>query len=48
MYSDNSDTPIWATNTGGRGNGNVFLTVQNDGNVVLYSGEPLWATATNK
>jgi hypothetical protein len=48
MCSDNGGSPIWATNTGGRGKGNVFLTVQNDGNVVLYKDEALWATATNK
>ncbi|KAJ5703723.1 hypothetical protein N7493_010861 [Penicillium malachiteum] len=47
MYTEDG-TPIWATNTGGQGNSNTFLTVQNDGNVVLYKvSEVLWASGTN-
>ncbi|MFY0577132.1 hypothetical protein ACN28S_24960 [Cystobacter fuscus] len=40
---------VWATNTGGRPGGSVFLLVQDDGNVVLYDSNgviPLWATNT--
>jgi hypothetical protein len=38
-------TPLWASGTGGTGAG--VLSIQGDGNVVLYAGgRPVWATST--
>ncbi|KAK5988267.1 Mannose-specific lectin [Cladobotryum mycophilum] len=48
MY-DNNGTAIWHTNTASpTGDSTVICAVQNDGNVVLYKGTPIWASSTNK
>jgi outer membrane protein assembly factor BamB len=40
-------TAIWHTDTSaGKGNTTTTLAVQNDGNVVLYNGTPIWASET--
>lgn len=44
MYSTEDDEAIWHSNTAGRDN--VILAMQNDGNLVLYRGDPVWATST--
>jgi len=47
--SDNGDKPIWSTGTTLRSGGDkVVLTVQNDGNAVLYKGEALWGSNSMK
>jgi hypothetical protein len=44
----NAATPVWASNTVGRG-GNPRLVMQNDGNLVLYTDRgAVWATGTNQ
>ncbi|OJJ42411.1 hypothetical protein ASPZODRAFT_147396 [Penicilliopsis zonata CBS 506.65] len=47
---DHHQKPVWATNTGpgGPGDSTVICTVQNDGNVVLYKGTPIWSSNTHK
>lgn len=48
IYQD-SVIPLWATNTSGHGYTLVHISVQNDGNVVLYptgGGRAIWATHT--
>ncbi|KAI0466586.1 bulb-type lectin domain-containing protein [Xylaria cf. heliscus] len=47
MY-DNSDKPIWHTNTVKTGDSTCIVTVQNDGNVVVYKGTPIWSSETRK
>ncbi|KAF3933235.1 hypothetical protein ABW19_dt0201970 [Dactylella cylindrospora] len=48
MYDD-SGTPIWHTNTASpKGDSTVVVAVQNDGNVVLYKGTPIWSSNTYK
>ncbi|MBE8967802.1 hypothetical protein IQ277_16530 [Nostocales cyanobacterium LEGE 12452] len=44
-----SGTPVWASNTNGRGY-SCRLEVQDDGNLVIYTGfnVPVWATNTNR
>ena len=44
-----SGTPVWASNTNGRGS-SCRLQVQDDGNLVIYTGfnVPVWATNTNR
>jgi hypothetical protein len=45
---------VWASNTAGRGGGSTYLTIQEDGNLVLYNGtwtgmgqgDAIWATGT--
>jgi hypothetical protein len=47
VYNE-SNSPLWASNTIGRGAGNVRLIMQDDGNLVLYDqlNQPLWASNT--
>ncbi|KAE8350010.1 bulb-type lectin domain-containing protein [Aspergillus coremiiformis] len=48
MY-DNNGTIVWQTNTPSpKGDSTVICTVQNDGNVVLYKGTPIWSSNTMK
>ncbi|KAK6502515.1 hypothetical protein TWF506_003096 [Arthrobotrys conoides] len=48
MY-DNNGEPIWHTDTAGStGDSTVICAVQNDGNVVLYKGTPIWSSNTYK
>ncbi|KAH7011272.1 bulb-type lectin domain-containing protein [Ilyonectria destructans] len=48
MY-DNSGKATWHTNTAApKGDDTVICAVQNDGNVVLYKGTPIWSSNTNK
>ncbi|KAF2178957.1 alpha-D-mannose-specific plant lectin [Zopfia rhizophila CBS 207.26] len=48
MY-DNDGKPVWHTNTAGStGDSTVICAVQNNGNVVLYKGTPIWASKTQK
>ena len=43
-----SDQPIWASNTGGKGSPGFKLAIQSDGNVVMYGrNAPIWASNTN-
>lgn len=44
MYSTHGGQAVWASDTWGKRD--VFLIVQNDGNLVLYQGNPVWATST--
>jgi hypothetical protein len=44
VYKANSDgdkpsDAVWASNTSAKGDANAVLAVQNDGNIVIYSGE---------
>ncbi|KAE8369704.1 bulb-type lectin domain-containing protein [Aspergillus caelatus] len=46
MYDVNG-TAIWHTNTAApAGDSTTVCAVQNDGNIVLYKGTPLWASNT--
>ncbi|KXX80974.1 Mannose-specific lectin [Madurella mycetomatis] len=47
---DNNGNAVWATNAGGGdvGDSTVICTVQDDGNVVLYRGTPIWASQTKR
>ncbi|EER29923.1 hypothetical protein D8B26_007189 [Coccidioides posadasii str. Silveira] len=47
MYDDN-DKVVWETKLEGAGDSTVICAVQNDGNVVLYRGTPIWASHTQK
>jgi hypothetical protein len=48
MY-DKSGNPTWATDTANpTGDSTCIVAVQNDGNVVIYKGTPIWATKTQK
>ncbi|KAI0877451.1 bulb-type lectin domain-containing protein [Hypoxylon argillaceum] len=48
MY-DNDGTPIWHTDTASpKGNSTCIVAVQNDGNVVIYKGTPIWSSNTMK
>ncbi|KAB8257010.1 bulb-type lectin domain-containing protein [Aspergillus pseudonomiae] len=48
MY-DNNNTPLWHTDsTGSSDPSSVVCAVQNDGNVVLYTGQAIWATNTGR
>ncbi|GAB1191208.1 hypothetical protein APSETT444_000380 [Aspergillus pseudonomiae] len=47
--SDNNNTPLWHTDsTGSSDPSSVVCAVQNDGNVVLYTGQAIWATNTGR
>ncbi len=47
--SDNSGKAVWHTNTASpTGDSTVICAVQNDGNVVLYKGTPIWSSKTSK
>jgi hypothetical protein len=48
--STHDEEPVWASNTEGHGD-EVYLRVQDDGNIVLYKGEDddaeaVWASNT--
>ncbi|EPS39173.1 hypothetical protein H072_7084 [Dactylellina haptotyla CBS 200.50] len=46
---DNQGSPVWHTDTAGdKGDSTVICAVQNDGNVVLYKGTPIWSSNTYK
>ncbi|KAH7149000.1 bulb-type lectin domain-containing protein [Dactylonectria estremocensis] len=46
---DHSGNCVWHTNTASpTGNSTVICAVQNDGNVVLYKGTPIWSSNTYK
>ncbi|GAP88267.1 putative mannose-binding lectin [Rosellinia necatrix] len=48
MY-DNNETPTWHTDTAsGTGDSTCIIAVQNDGNVVMYKGTPIWSSNTQK
>ncbi|KAF7561107.1 hypothetical protein G7046_g3051 [Stylonectria norvegica] len=48
MY-DNGGKAVWHTDTAGQtGDSTVICSVQNDGNVVLYKGTPIWSSNTYK
>lgn len=48
MY-DNNDTPIWHTDTARpTGDSTCIVAVQDDGNVVVYKGTPIWSSNTQK
>ncbi|XP_002973748.2 mannose-specific lectin [Selaginella moellendorffii] len=50
LYGGQGDfNPIWASNTGGSGR-NCYLTLQPDGNLVVYDGNrrALWASGTDR
>jgi hypothetical protein len=46
VYRVGNNTPLWSSNTSGKGG--VKLIMQGDGNLVLYtsSNKPVWATNT--
>ncbi|KAL2155258.1 hypothetical protein VTH82DRAFT_3934 [Thermothelomyces myriococcoides] len=44
---DNNHNSLWSTDTYKTGNSSTILVVQNDGNVVLYNGTPIWDSKTN-
>lgn len=47
LFSTHDGTAIWHTNTAApSGDSTTICAVQNDGNVVLYKGTPLWASNT--
>lgn len=49
LYSDNNDTPIWHTDTARpTGDSTCIVAVQDDGNVVVYKGTPIWSSNTQK
>jgi len=43
---DNNGNSVWESNNDAPGDSTVVCTVQNDGNVVLYKGTPIWASNT--
>ncbi|KAF4467147.1 lectin [Fusarium albosuccineum] len=46
---DKNGTAVWHTDTAGsKGDSTVICAVQNDGNVVLYKGTPIWSSDTYK
>ncbi|KAI1810216.1 bulb-type lectin domain-containing protein [Poronia punctata] len=46
---DSNGTPTWATDTANpTGDSTCIVAVQNDGNVVVYKGTPIWASQTQK
>lgn len=46
MYNS-SGSPKWASNTYRKGTGPYILTMQSDGNLVVYgAGSPTWASGT--
>jgi hypothetical protein len=47
LRSDVKGNPVWATKTDSSGS-TVICAVQNDGNVVLYKGTPIWSSNTQK
>ncbi|KAI1326729.1 bulb-type lectin domain-containing protein [Xylariaceae sp. FL0255] len=48
MYT-NDGTAVWHTNTASpSGNDTCIVAVQNDGNVVIYKGTPIWSSNTKK
>ncbi|KAF4982279.1 hypothetical protein FZEAL_2065 [Fusarium zealandicum] len=48
MYDNNSNA-TWQTDTAaGKGDSTVICAVQNDGNVILYKGTPIWSSETYK
>ncbi|KAI1433297.1 hypothetical protein GGR50DRAFT_510271 [Xylaria sp. CBS 124048] len=49
LYSDKNAKSTWHTNTANpTGDSTCIIAVQNDGNVVIYKGTPIWATTTVK
>lgn len=44
MCSADNGEAIWHSNTAPKKD--VILVIQNDGNLVLYEGNPVWATST--
>lgn len=44
MCSTVGDEAVWHSNTAPKRD--VILVIQNDGNLVLYEGNPVWATST--
>ncbi|KAI8626392.1 bulb-type lectin domain-containing protein [Xylariaceae sp. FL1651] len=48
MYTTDGKA-IWHTDTaGGKGDSTCIVAVQNDGNVVIYKGTPIWSSDTQK
>ncbi|KAI0395234.1 bulb-type lectin domain-containing protein [Xylariaceae sp. FL0594] len=46
---DKAGKATWHTNTASpTGNSTCTLVVQNDGNLVVYKGTPIWASKSNK
>ncbi|KAI1764638.1 bulb-type lectin domain-containing protein [Hypoxylon sp. FL1150] len=46
---DHGGKPVWHTNTAHpTGDSTVIVAVQNDGNVVMYKGTPIWSSHTQK
>ncbi|TGJ78179.1 hypothetical protein E0Z10_g10586 [Xylaria hypoxylon] len=46
---DNDGKAIWHTNTASpTGNSTCIVAVQDDGNVVVYKGTPIWSSDTQK
>lgn len=49
VSSTNGGKPVWQTNTASpTGNSTCIVAVQNDGNVVIYKGTPIWTSNTQK
>ena len=49
VRSDTKGNPVWHTNTASpTGDNTVICAVQNDGNVILYKGTPIWSSKTKK
>lgn len=48
MCSDNKGKVVWNPKLDGPSDSTVICAVQNDGNVVLYKGTPIWASNTGK
>lgn len=44
MCSTHDDEAVWHSNTAPKND--VILVIQNDGNLVLYEGNPVWASST--
>lgn len=44
MCSTHDDEAVWHSNTAPKKD--VILVIQNDGNLVMYEGNPVWATST--
>ncbi|KAF2971580.1 hypothetical protein GQX73_g2026 [Xylaria multiplex] len=46
---DNAGKAVWHTNTASpTGNSTCIVAVQDDGNVVVYRGTPIWSSNTQK
>ena len=44
MCSTHNYESVWNSDTAPKND--VFLIIQNDGNLVIYEGNPVWATST--